>query len=112
MAHNEGNRHASRIHHHRTGRDFRPPPGLRGERPGHGSRPRRPGVAGAKRPDRPGDLPEAPRDDPAFAALRQRQLMAPASRVPAPAPPEVPVVSTEADDAPAWARPDDRPPPG
>src|SRR5260370_31400891 len=75
MAHYEWNCHASRIHHHRTRRDSRPPPGLRGKRPGHGSRPRRPGVVGAKQPDRPGDLPEAPRDDPAFAAHRPRSLI-------------------------------------
>src|SRR5262249_61796727 len=57
------------------------PPRLRGERPGHGSVPRRPGGAGAERPDRPGDLPEAPRDDLAFAAPRLVALMAlPAAR--------------------------------
>ena len=92
IAHNEWNRHASRIHHHRSGRDFRAPPGLRGERPDHGSRPRGPGSDGGRRPDPSSDLPKAPPDDPEIVALRRRELMAPASHAPEPSPPEEPVV--------------------
>ena len=87
-------------------RGWAPAKATAGERPGHGSRPRRPGSDGARRPDRPADLPKAPRDDPEIAALRQRPLMAPASRAPAPDPPDVPVVPADADEAPAWSEQD------
>jgi hypothetical protein len=73
-------RHVPRIHDYRTGRDLHSARNFRGERWGHGNRPGRPGVQGVRPTDQPGDVSNAPRDRPEIAALRQRRLMASASR--------------------------------
>src|SRR4051794_18281714 len=55
---------------------MRPPPGLRGERPGHGSHRRGPASDGGRRSAGSSDLPKAARDDPEIAAHGPLSLIA------------------------------------